>query len=287
MGIVIPKIRIVDNMLIEPTEYCIKLKGVEAGRGKIPNGRYPHSIIGSHLNQIIEDHAADILGLQNTKEILDTLRKEYPAVVDAVLMEGSGLTLVEIRKILQNLLREKVAIRDMVSILEAIADFIPRTKDILFLTEKVRQALARQIYYQYAVDGTLQVMTLDPAIEQKIIESKCETSTGIVSALDPSTHKAWIKAVDKAIEVVTKQKITPVILCSEAARFLVKNSTDREFPQLAVLSVLEIALDIKVESIGVIRPELSEDSSVKDSEPETNDNKNLILFDAIKPKKMF
>jgi flagellar biosynthesis protein FlhA len=302
LGLVIPKVRIIDNSILEPSEYCFKIKGVDSGRGKIRIGYYlcinpgtvttelegektvdpafglpaiwidhekrdeaercgytvvdPPSIIATHLTEIIRRHAADILGLQDTQAILDTLRKEYPAVVDEVLREGKGLRITEIQKILHGLLRERVSIRNMVSILESIADYAPVSKNIWFLTEKARQALASQICHQYADDDhRLRVLTIDPSLEQRIIDSKYETPSGIVSALDPPTHKLWIKAVSKAAAAVKEKGWMPVILCSEQARFLVKNSTDRELPDLAVLSVPEIVPEIIPEAVGIIRNE--------------------------------
>ena len=302
LGLVIPKVRIIDNMLLEPSEYCFKIKGVDAGRGKIRMGYFlcinpgtvvedipgekttdpafglpaiwisdnrrdeaeragytvvdPPSIIATHLTEIIRHHAADILGLQDTQAILDTLKKEYPAVVDEVLREGRGLRIVEVQKVLQSLLRENVSIRNMVSILEAIADYAPVSKNIWFLTEKARQALASQICRQYAdADNRLRVLTIEPELEQRIIDSKYETPSGIVSAMDPPGHQAWIRAVSKAAAAVREKGWMPVILCSEQARFLVKNSTDRELPDLAVLSVPEIVSDIIPEAVGVIRTE--------------------------------
>jgi flagellar biosynthesis protein FlhA len=216
----------------------------------------PPSIIATHLTEIIKHHAADILGLQDTQTILDTLKKEFPAVVEEVLRENKGLRVVEIQKILQGLLRERVSIRNMVSILESVADYAPISKNIWFLTEKARQALASQICHQYADDDRkLRVLTIDPALEQKIIDSKYESPSGIVSALDPPSHHAWIKAVSKAAAAVKAKGWMPVILCSEQARYLVKNSTDREMPELTVISVPEIVADISPEAVGVIRLE--------------------------------
>jgi flagellar biosynthesis protein FlhA len=302
LGLVIPKVRIIDNMILEPSEYCFKIKGVDVGRGKIRMGHYlcinpgtvsgelagektvdpafglparwvsedkrdeaeragytvvdPPSIIATHLTEIIRRHAADILGLQDTQAILETLRKEYPAVVDEVLREGKGLRVVEIQKVLQGLLKERVSIRNMVTILEAVADYAPVSKNVWFLTEKARQALGSQICHQYAdEDRKLRILTIDPALEQKIIDSKYETPSGIVSAMDPPSHHAWFKAVSKAAAAVKGKGWMPVILCSEQARFLVKNSTDRELPDLVVLSVPEIAQDIIPEAVGVIRLE--------------------------------
>jgi flagellar biosynthesis protein FlhA len=306
LGLVIPKVRIIDNSILEPSEYCFKIKGVDSGRGKIRLGFYlcinpgtvtmemegektvdpafglpaiwidqdkrddaeragytvvdPPSIIATHLTEIIRRHAADILGLQDTQAILDTLRKEYPAVVDEVIRAGgdgrAGMRITDIQKILHGLLRERVSIRNMVSILEAIADYSSHSKNIWFLTEKSRQAISSQICHQYADDDRrLRVLTIDPSLEQRIIDAKYETASGIVCALDPPTQKAWIKAVVKAATAVKEKGWMPVILCSEQARFLVKNSTDRELPDLAVLSVPEIVSDIIPEAIGMIRLE--------------------------------
>jgi flagellar biosynthesis protein FlhA len=302
LGLVIPKVRIIDNSILEPSEYCFKIKGVDSGRGKIRIGYYlcinpgtvttemagektvdpafglpaiwidqekrdeaercgytvvdPPSIIATHLTEIIRRHAAEILGLQDTQAILDTLRKEYPAVVEEVLREGKGLRITEIQKVLHGLLRERVSIRNMVTILESIADYALVSKNIWFLTEKARQALASQICSQYADDDRrLRVLTLDPALEKMLIDSKYESSTGVISALDIPSRKMWINAVSQAVAAVKAKGWMPVILCSEQARFLVKNSTDREMPDLAVLSSLEIVPEIIPEAVGIIRVE--------------------------------
>ncbi|MDR3167597.1 MAG: flagellar biosynthesis protein FlhA [Treponema sp.] len=299
LGLVIPRIRIIDNMLLEPSEYCFKIKGVDVGRGKIRMGNYlcinpgtvkeelagertrdptfglpalwvsedkrdeaeragytvvdPPSIIATHLMEIIKRNAQEILGRQETQAILETLKKEYPAVVE----EAQKLvSLGEIQKVLQGLLRERVSIRNMVSILEAIADFAPVARDIRFLTEKARQALGRQLCRQCADENnTLRVLVLDQALEQKIIESRLETDSGVVCALDPATQNAWIKALSRSAASVQEQGLFPVILCSEAAGYLVKSSSDRELPELVVLSIPELIPDFNVESVGIIKIE--------------------------------
>jgi flagellar biosynthesis protein FlhA len=302
LGLVIPKIRIIDNMLLEPSEYCFKIRGVDAGRGKIRMGYYlcmnpgtvqeelagektrdpafglpalwisedkrdeaeqagytvvdPPSIIATHLTEIIKNHASEILGRQETQAILDTLRKEYPALVDET-QNQKALNLGEIQKVLQGLLKEQVSIRNIVTILEALADFAPLTRDIRFLTEKARQALGRQICHHYADEyRVLHILTIEPSLEQKIIESRVETSSGgIISALDPSIQNAWIKSLARSVAVVQEHGWFPIIICSESARYLVKISTERELPELVVLSVPEIVADITLEAVGVIRLE--------------------------------
>jgi flagellar biosynthesis protein FlhA len=302
LGLVIPRIRIIDNIRLEPSEYCFKIQGVDVGRGKIRMGYYlcinpggvkdelpgektrdptfglpalwvsedrrdeaeragytvvdPPSIIATHLTDIIKRHASEILGRQGTQEILDALRKDYPAVVEEA---QKVLSLGEIQKVLQALLREQVSIRNMVAILEALADYgqaAKSAKNMQFLVEKARQALSRQICLQYAnEDRVLRVLTINQSLEQKILDSSVETASGLMSAMDPPARMAWIKALSRAVAAVEDQGWYPVILCSEAARYLVKSSSDRELPNLVVLSVPEIVPDVTVEAVGEIKVE--------------------------------
>lgn len=299
MGLVVPRIRIIDNMRLEPSEYCFKIRGVEIGRGIIRLGYYmainpggvseevpgerakdpafglpavwisedvrdkaeragytvvdAPSIIATHLTEIIKRYAADILGRQEIQSMLDTLKKDYPAVVEDA---QKHLSLGEIQKVLQGLLREQVSIRNLVAILETLADYAGVTKDPGFLIEKARQTLGRQICLQYAdPDKTIRVLTIDPGLEQKIIDARVDTAAGALSALEPALQRQWIKALTLAVSAVQKQGHFPLILCSEAARALVKSSTEREIPDLVVLSVPEIVADVQVEAIGEIRIE--------------------------------
>ena len=302
LGLVFPMVRIIDNISLDPSEYCFKIKGVDVGRGRIRLGYFlciapgmvseevpgeptvdptfglpalwvreekrddaeragytvvdPPSIVATHLTEIIRRHAAEILGLQETQKILDTLRKEYPAVVDEVMRPDLGMPVVKIQKILHGLLRERVSIRNMVTILEAIAEYAPLSKNVPLLVEKARQALGSQICHQYADDDRrLRVLTITPELEQKIIESRHETTSGMICALDPPTQQAWIRAVSKAISAVKNRGFLPVILCSEASRYLVRNSIEREMPEIAVLAVQEITNDIIPEAVGMIKLE--------------------------------
>ena len=156
----------------------------------------------------------------------------------------------------QGRLAERVSVRNMVAILECLADYGSVTKDIGFLVEKVRQALGRQICLQYCDEKkVLRVLTIEPALEKKVIDSRLETNRGIVAGLDPALHRKWITAVSNAVKAVQEQNLHEVILCSEAARPLVRSSTAREIPHLAVISSLEVVPDVVVESLGEIRLE--------------------------------
>lgn len=298
LGLVVPRIRIIDNMRLEPSQYSFKIKGVEVGTGSIRVGAYlainpgtvreeidgepttdpafglpalwiseddreraeragytvvdSPSIVATHLTEIIKRHASEILGRQETQAILDALKGDYPAVVDEV---GKALTVGEIQKVLQGLLREQVSIRNMVVILESLGDYANISKDVGFLIEKVRQGLGRQICLQYADEKTLRVLTINPALEQEIIDSRVETAGGVVAGLDPQVQRAWIGAVSNAVQLVQEEGNLPIVLCSEAARPLVKASTEREIPTLVVLSVPEIVPDVRVEALGEIKIE--------------------------------
>ena len=214
----------------------------------------PPAIIATHLTEVIKKHAAEILGRQEVQGIMDALRKDYPAVIDEA---AKVCSLGEVQKVLQGLLREQVSIRNTIVILETLADFRPITSDVSILVEKVRQALGRQICLQYADENkTLHVLTVEPSLAQKIVESRIDTVNGPMAALEPSEQRMWIRSLIQAVTTVQKSGFLPIVLAPEAsARILIKNSTDREIPDLVVLSIPEISKDIKVEVIGEIKLE--------------------------------
>jgi flagellar biosynthesis protein FlhA len=169
---------------------------------------------------------------------------------------NSALNLGQIQKVFQGLLGEQVSIRNQVVILEALADYASMSTDPGFLVEKARQALGRQICLQYADDErTIRVSTVEPKLEQQIVESRVETASGPISALPPGDRRAWIDAASEQVRAMQEAGFVPVILASEAARALIKQSIQRELPDVAVLSIPEIASDIRVESVGEIRIE--------------------------------
>jgi len=297
LGLVVPRIRIIDNMRLDPSEYCFKIKGVEVGRGTIKMGHYlainpggireeipgeatrdpafglpavwiteenrekaeqlgytvvdPPSIIATHLTEIIKSHAAEILGRQEVQAILDTLKSDYPAVVEEV---SKLFSVGEIQKVLQGLLKEQVSVRNMVVILENLGDYGSVSKDVGFLIEKVRQSLGRQICLQYADENkVLRVLTLAPDLEQQLIASRAELPGGAIAALEPELQRKYITSVTNAVKKVQEEGYNPLLLCSEAARPLVKASTLREIPYLAAISVPEVVQDVSVEALAEIQ----------------------------------
>ncbi len=296
LGLVVPRIRIIDNMRLEPSQYCVKIKGVEVGKGLIRTGHFlainpgnladnipgektidpafglpskwitedyrdraeregftvvdNQSVIATHLTEIIKSHSHELIGRQEMQKILEALRNDYSAVVDEV---NKALNLGEILKVMQRLLLERVSIRNIVPILETLADFAPVSRDITFLVEKVRQSLGREICLNLADDSkTLHVLTLNPELEQEIINSRVDTGTGPVAALKPDIQRSWMTAVTNSIKGAQAQGYYGVILTSEPARILVKNGIKRELPDVSVLSVPEIDAGFNVEGLGEI-----------------------------------
>ena len=306
LGLVVPKIRIIDNMMLDPNEYSFKIRGIEAGRSKIRLGFYmcmdtggvsnplkgektkdpafgmpaiwvpedkrdeaekagyavvdPPTVIATHLTEIIRSHAADILGRQEVSAILNKIKENDSVVVDEVLT-NCKFTYGEIEKVLQNLLREQVSIRNMVIILETLANFGPVTHNTWVLSEKVREALGLQICMQYAdTDHKLRVLNLSQKLAEKILAHKVDPADGSrpFVAFDPVDGRKWIKTVSDAFAACQEKNYQPVILCPSEVRMLVKFSTEREIPGLVVLSVNEVMAagnSINIEVIGEINEE--------------------------------
>lgn len=208
------------------------------------------AVLVTHLSEFIKRNAADLLGRQETKELLDAVKDKYPALVDE-LVPGL-LTIGEVQKVLQNLLRERVPVRDLVGILEAIADAAAISRDVDFLTERARAALARTITQQYAVDGRLSVVTVHPRLEQTLIEAAQQGPRGGFPVLEPRKIQRVMERVKEATERMARQGMLPVILCSPGARLPLRRFTERQFPQLVVLSLNEISPEVEVETVGTV-----------------------------------
>ena len=208
------------------------------------------TIIATHLTEIIKRHADEILGRQEVQKLIDTVKEDYPAVVRE-LVEEHKMSLGEIQKVLQSLLRERISIRNIVTILETLSSYVTYSKDPSFLTEYVRIALARQITKDYVdKSGTLSVITVDPEIETIIRNSIHEDPIeGPVLAMDPTTHQT---VVDSLLEAFRRSKAmghAPVYLVSPQIRRVTFALLEREMPAPAVLSYNEITSSVKVEVV--------------------------------------
>ena len=208
------------------------------------------SVLATHLTEIIKKYAHEILSRQDVQNLLDHVKKTNSAVVNELYPEL--LNLGEIQKVLSNLLREEVAIRDLVTILEALSDAARATKVPELLTEYVRQSIGRQIIAPYLVDHKLFVLTIDPELEQVIKDGIQQTEQGSFLALEPQiTQKLLSRLVDWTGRVMNAGH-QPVVLCSPVVRFHLKRLTEKMIPNLVVVSYNEVLPDINVESLGMV-----------------------------------
>ncbi|AFQ45737.1 flagellar biosynthesis protein FlhA [Desulfosporosinus meridiei] len=209
------------------------------------------TVLATHITEVIKTQAWEILSRQDVKTLIDHAKELAPAVVDELIPDL--LSLGQVQKVLANLLRERVSIRDMVSILETLSDYAQGTKDIDRLTEHVRQGLARQILQPLlGKDKSLPVMTLDPQIEQQILDSIQPSDYGTYLALDPKILHVLMQNLTREVEKVVLKGLTPVIVCAPLVRINLKRVTERQLPQLMVLSYNELVQGVQVQAVGMV-----------------------------------
>ncbi|MGM0651878.1 MAG: flagellar biosynthesis protein FlhA [Bacillota bacterium] len=210
------------------------------------------TVLITHLTEVIKSNAHELLGRQAVKEMIESLREINPAVVEELTPEV--LSLGEVQKVMQNLLREKVPLHDLVTMMEELSDQARVTKDIDSLTESVRQALRRTITNQYINDqGKLDVVTIDPKLEKMISESIQTTRQGSFPVMEPQMTQNLIDGIGRVIDSLAQKGISPVILTSPAIRLPLKRLLDRFHLPVSVLSINEILPEVKVEAVGVIK----------------------------------
>jgi flagellar biosynthesis protein FlhA len=296
LGLVIPVVRIRDNIQLQPNEYRLKLKGNEVAKGEVLLDHYlamapgieddsiegidtiepsfglpakwineenkdaaemfgytvvdPPSVVSTHITEIIKQYAHELLGRQETKQLIDHLKDSYPILAEEVT--PSPLSIGDIQKVLAKLLKEKVSIRNLPVIFESLADYGKMTSDTELLGEYVRQALAKQITSQYSSGEILKVVTLSGRVEKAVAEGVQQTEHGNYLSIEPDISQAIIESIAKEIEQLALQEQSPILLCSPAVRMYVRQLIDRYFPQLPVLSYNELEANVEVQSVGVV-----------------------------------
>jgi len=211
----------------------------------------PVSVIATQLTEVIRSNASDLLGRQEVQALIDTIKNTHPAVIKELVPDT--LSLGEVQKILQNLVKERVSIRDLVTILETMADNVHVTKDTEILTECVRVALSRVICREYMNnEGIINVITLDPQVEQLIAGSIQRSEAGSFLALDPNIGQEVLTRLGDQINQLQEQGLQPIGLVSPQIRPAFKRLTERSFPNLIVLSWNEIAPKVNVNSVGMV-----------------------------------
>jgi len=296
LGIIVPMIRLRDNIQLQPNEYIIKIKGVEVAGGSVLFDHYlamnpgnadgelsgidtvepsfglpakwidskerekaeiygytvvdPPSIIATHLTEIIKRYAHELIGRQDVKMLVDNLKETQPSLVDEVT--PALLSLGEIQKVLANLLRESVSIRNFATIVEALADYAQVTKDTDMLTEYVRQSMYRNITNQFMPQKEAKVITMDQDVEKNIMESLQTTETGTYMALDPVRSKRLLNNINEQVEKALSLGEQPIIVTAPIVRFYLKKFIEQLSSDIIVLSYNEIDPTAKIQSIGMV-----------------------------------
>ncbi|MBY0010084.1 flagellar biosynthesis protein FlhA [Paenibacillus typhae] len=297
MGLIVPVVRIRDNIQLKPNEYVIKIKGNTVGGGELLLNHYlamspgyddesingietvepsfglpalwidetvkdraelsgytvvdPPSVVATHLTELIKRYGHELLGRQETKQLVDNLRENYPVLVDELM--PSVLAIGDIQKVLGKLLREKISIRDLVTIFETLADYGTYTKDPDILTEYVRQSLSRQITQQFSQTGeTLRVITVGPNLEKKITESVQQTEQGSYLALDPVSTQTVYQRLTEQINRLLQSGQQPIVLTSPTIRMYLRQVIERTMQDIPVLSYSELEPNIEIQSVGVV-----------------------------------
>jgi flagellar biosynthesis protein FlhA len=209
------------------------------------------TVVATHLTEAIKGNSHDLLGRQELQSILDSVSRTHPKVIEDLIpgTMPAGIVL----RVLRNLLKEKVSVKNILTILETLADFGHISKDPDILTEYVRQALMRTISIPYILGNTISVLALDPNIDGMISSSIQHTEHGSYLALDPDKSQKILMTLNKEVNNVGKQGLVPILLTSPISRAYVKRLSERYMPNLVVLSHNEIPPDVTIKNLGLVR----------------------------------
>lgn len=211
----------------------------------------PPSIIATHLTEIIRQHIAELLTRQDVQNLVNNLKENNPSLVEELIPKQLGLG--EIQKVLQNLLKEGISIRDLLTVFETLADYAPTTRDTDILTEYVRQSLKRAISNKYfPPHETTSVITLDPKVEQEIMGSVKQTEQGAYLNLDPDKTKKIMASVGNEIQKLENLGKSPIIITSPIVRMYFKRLTEDYYKDLNVVSYNEIESNVELQSVGMV-----------------------------------
>lgn len=297
MGLVVPTIRIRDNIQIKPNAYIVKLKGIEIAKGELLLDHYlamnsgtvfeevagidtiepafglpalwiPESereqaelngytvvdavsVLATHITEVIKTYASEILGRQETQNLVDSIKQNNASVIEELI--PTLMSIGEIQKVLANLLKERISIRDMVTILEVLADYARLTKDTEVLTEYVRHALSRQITNQNVQNNILPCVTLDPAAENLISSVVQRTEHGSYVSLEPNQMNKLVNALNTELPKLTNLGYQAIVLTSPAVRLYFRKLIERSIPGITVLSHAEVEPNVEIQVLGVVR----------------------------------
>ena len=211
----------------------------------------PPSIIATHLTEIIRQYLADLLTRQDVQNLVNNVKESNPSLVEELVPKLLGLG--DIQKVLQNLLKEGISVRDLVTIFETLADHAATTRDTDILTEYVRQSLKRAISNKYfPINETTSVVTLDPKLEQEIMGSVKQTEQGAYLTLDPDKTKTIMASVETEVGKLEKLGKNPIVITSPIVRMYFKRLTEDYYKDLVVVSYNEIDANVELQSVGMV-----------------------------------
>ncbi len=300
MGIIVPPIRIRDDMQLEPNEYVIKIQGNPVAKARVEPERYlamdvggvtkkvegiettepafgmpavwiteaqrekaeqngyavvdAETVVATHLTELVRGRSHELLTTEEVRRLLDNVRETMPNLVQAVMPDA--LTLFDIQKVLQALLRERVSIRNMPALLEVMAEIGRRTKDTEIITAHCRNRIARQICNTYAEGTALHVVTMDPQLEEAIARRVEHTDNGSFLTLRPDAQQKVNDAIAGQVQIQLQGGHPALMLTGPQIRQVVKRMTESVLPALAVISYNEVLPEYRVESVGMVRAEI-------------------------------
>jgi flagellar biosynthesis protein FlhA len=209
------------------------------------------AVLATHLTELIKSHAHELLTRQEVKNLIDNLKARVPALIEEVI--PTQVKPGELQKVMQNLLRERVPVRDLEPIIETLGDYIGRTKDLEILTEYVRNSLSRSICKQYVDDSDkLWCLTLDPALEDLVNGHIERTDRGATNTMPPQTAQQLVRQIADKAQELTQTGRSAVLLCSPQIRSALRRMIEGSLPHVAVLAYNEIVPDVSVEAVGMV-----------------------------------
>ena len=296
LGLIVPIIRLRDNIQLDSNQYLIKIKGNDMAKGNIVFDHYlamspgavegeidgidtvepafglpakwirsdarekaellgytvvdPSSVISTHLTEIIKKYSYELLSREDVKQLLDNIKETHPSLIDELVPGMMGIG--DIQKVLSNLLSESVSIRNLVAILEALADHARSTRDINILTEYARQKLSRQLSKAYFPFGQAKVVTLESTLENYLMEAIDQNESGTYLAIDPMKTQSILASLATEVRKLMQMGELPIVVTAPIVRLYFKRMSLQAIPDLIVLSYNEIESDVDIQSAGMV-----------------------------------
>ena len=263
LGYIIPLVRLQDDIKLAPNRYAIYIKGIEAAGGDIiPDHIDSPSIMSNHLMEVIRKHLPELISRQDVQNMINHIKESHSVLVDELIPKY--MSIGEVQKVLVKLLKEDISIRDMVTILETLADHASFTRDTDMLTEYVRASLKRAISKKFFTSGVNTVITLASALEATLTANIQKTEIGSFVNIDRELANRIFESLKKEMSKLTSLGVTPIVLASPFVRMYFKQLADEIVPDLSVISYGEIDQNVELQSIGTVTADDSPKPPIQD-----------------------